>query len=93
MSTHYNVYKWVGGDECMEINTAEFRANCFKILDQVKLTHKEFIITKHGEPVARLVHFPQQEPKDPLLGSMEGLVETMGDLNEPAIEHEAWELD
>ena len=77
----------------MEINAAEFRANCFKILDQVEMTHKEIIITKRGKPVARLVHFAHKEEKDPLLGSMEGLVETIGDLTDPVIEHEAWELD
>lgn len=77
----------------MEINAAEFRANCFKILDQVEMTHKEVIITKRGKPVARLLHVAQQKEKDPLLGSMEGLVETIGDLTEPVIEHEAWELD
>lgn len=37
--------------------------------------------------------FAQQKDKDPLLGSMEGLVETIGDLTEPVIEHKAWELD
>ena len=77
----------------MEINAAEFRANCFKILDQVKVTHKEVIITKRGKPVAKLVHFARQHEKDPLLGSMEGLVETIGDLTKPVIDHEAWELD
>ena len=77
----------------MKINAAEFRANCFKILDQVEMTHKEVIITRRGKPVARLLHIGQQEEKDPLLGSMEGLVETIGDLTEPVIEHEAWELD
>ena len=77
----------------MEINAAEFRANCFKILDQVETTHKEVIITKRGKPVARLVYFAQKQKKDPLLGSMEGLVETIGDLTDPVIEDEAWELD
>ena len=77
----------------MEINAAEFRANCFQILDQVEMTHKEVIITKRGKPVARLLHVAQQDDKDPLLGSMEGLVETVGDLTEPVIEPEAWELD
>jgi len=48
----------------MEINAAEFRANCFKILDQVKITHKEVIITKRGKPVARLVHFARQNEKE-----------------------------
>lgn len=77
----------------MEVNAAEFRANCFKMLDQVTLTHREVIITKRGKPVAKLVHFAQQNDKDPLLGSMEGLVETIGDLTEPVLENGAWELD
>jgi prevent-host-death family protein len=77
----------------MEVNAAEFRANCFKILDQVTLTHREVIITKRGKPVAKLVHFARQHDKDPLLGSMQGLVETIGDLTEPVIENGAWELD
>ncbi len=47
----------------MEINAAEFRANCFKILDQVKVTHKEVIITKRGKPIAKLVHFGAAERK------------------------------
>ncbi|MFH1952398.1 MAG: type II toxin-antitoxin system prevent-host-death family antitoxin [Pseudomonadota bacterium] len=77
----------------MEINAAEFRANCFKILDQVKVTHKEVVITKRGKPIAKLVHVARQNEKDPLLGSMEGLVETIGDLTKPVIDPDAWELD
>lgn len=77
----------------MEINVAEFRTNCFKILDQVNVTHKEVVITKRGKPIAKLVHFARQNEKDPLLGSMEGLVETIGDLTEPVIDPDAWELD
>jgi prevent-host-death family protein len=69
----------------MEINAAEFRANCFKILDQVKLTHTEVVITKRGEPIAKLVHIDQPKEKDPLFGTMEGLVEIIGDLTEPVI--------
>ncbi len=77
----------------MEISAVKFRSNCFKILDQIKLTHKEVIITKRGKPVAKLVHIVQPNEKDPLLGSMEGLVETLGDLTEPVIDSDAWELD
>jgi len=77
----------------MEINAAKFRTNCFKILDQVKVTHKEVVITKRGKPIAKLVYFARQNDKDPLLGSMEGLVETIGDLTEPVIDSDAWELD
>jgi len=77
----------------MEINAAKFRTNCFKILDQVKVTHKEVVITKRGKPIAKLVYFARQNEKDPLLGSMEGLIETIGDLTEPVIDSDAWELD
>ena len=77
----------------MEINAAKFRTNCFKILDQVKVTHKEVVITKRGKPIAKLVYFARQNEKDPLLGSMEGLVETIGDLTEPVIDPDVWELD
>ncbi len=77
----------------MEINAAEFRKNCFKILDQVKITHKAVVITKRGKPIAKLVHFARQDEKDPLLGSMEGLVETIGDLTKPVIDSDVWELD
>ncbi|MBE9519509.1 MAG: type II toxin-antitoxin system prevent-host-death family antitoxin [Proteobacteria bacterium] len=77
----------------MEISAAEFRANCFKILDQVKVTHKEVVITKRGKPIAKLVHIARQNDKDPLLGSMEGLVETISDLTRPVIDPDAWELD
>jgi len=77
----------------MEISAVKFRINCFKILDQIKLTHREVIITKRGKPIAKLVHIAQPNEKDPLLGSMEGLVETIGDLTEPVIDSDAWELD
>ena len=77
----------------MEISAVEFRANCFKILDQVKLTRTEVVITKRGEPIAKLVHIGRPKEKDPLFGSMEGLVETIGDLTQPVIDPDAWELD
>ena len=77
----------------MEINAVQFRANCFKILDEVQQKHKEVIITKRGKPIAKLVHLIQEDDKDPLLGAMPGVIETMGDLTEPVIDPDAWELD
>lgn len=46
-----------------------------------------------NELIAKLVHISQPKEKDPLLGAMEGLVETIGDLTEPVIHADAWELD
>ena len=77
----------------MEINAAEFRAKCFKILDQVEKTHQEVVITKRGKPVAKLVRIEQESDKDPLLGALAGLGRTFGDLTEPVSDHNDWEID
>ena len=77
----------------MEINAVQFRANCFKILDEVQQQHKEVIITKRGKPIAKLVHVVQKGDQDPLLGAMPGVVETIGDLTEPVIDPDDWGLD
>ena len=77
----------------MEINAVQFRANCFKILDEVKQSHKEVIITKRGKPIAKLVHINEENLKDPLLGAMEGIGRTVDDLTEPVVSHTKWELD
>ena len=55
----------------MEISAAEFRANCFKILDNIKLTHKEVIITKRGKPIAKLTHVALQNLTEPVIGADE----------------------
>jgi prevent-host-death family protein len=77
----------------MEINAVQFRANCFKILDEVRQSHKEVIITKRGKPIAKLVHINLDDAKHPLLGAMEGIGRTVDDLTEPVLAHTEWELD
>lgn len=77
----------------MEINAAEFRTKCFKILDQVQSTHREVIITKRGRPIAKVVHIDQEVHKDPLIGALKGVGRTLKDLTEPVIDSQDWELD
>jgi len=77
----------------MDVPAAEFRKNFFQILAEVEQTHKEVVITRRGKPVARLTFIPRSERKDPLLGALAGLGRTIGDLTEPVIADEAWELD
>ena len=77
----------------MMINAVQFRANCFKILDEVKQSHKEVIITKRGKPIAKLVHIKPDNATDPLLGAMKGVGRSLGDLTEPMMKHTEWEID
>ncbi len=38
-----------------EIPAGEFKATCLRLLDQVSSDGQEFIVTKRGKPVARVV--------------------------------------
>ena len=55
------------------VGAAEFKATCLELLDRTRQTGKEFIVTKHGEPVAKLVPFKERERRS-LFGSMAGTV-------------------
>ena len=55
------------------LGAAEFKAKCLELMDRVRETGAEYIVTKHGEPVAKLVPF--REPGTRLFfGSMKGTV-------------------
>lgn len=75
----------------MEITAANFRTNCFKILDEVDKKHKEVVITKRGKPIAKLVRYETDTTSDPLLGTLPNAGSTVGDLTAPF--EDEWELD
>lgn len=55
------------------IAAAEFKARCLELMDRVRETGVEYVITKHGTPVAKLVPVVEQA-NEPLFGSMKGTV-------------------
>jgi prevent-host-death family protein len=73
----------------MEIPAGEFKARCLKLMDEVRRTRKEVVITKRGKPVAKLVPADDAPPK--LFGSMKGTVEIVSDIVGPT--GERWEAD
>ena len=55
------------------VAAAEFKATCLELMDRVRETGVEYVVTKHGEPVAKLV--PYEAPgARPIFGSMKGTV-------------------
>lgn len=76
----------------MEINAVQFRANCFKIIDQIQQNKDEVIITKRGKPVVKMVPI-LPDKKDPMIGALTGFGRTVADLTEPTAESNEWELD
>lgn len=59
-----------GGDW---LTAAEFKATCLELMNHVRETGVEYVVTKHGKPVAKLVPF-DGPVKKPLFGSMAGSV-------------------
>ena len=57
--------------ECL--GAAEFKARCLELMDRVRETGAEYVVTKHGEPVAKLVPFKEPGRRS-LFGSMKGTV-------------------
>jgi prevent-host-death family protein len=71
----------------MEIAAGQFKAQCLQLMDRVKQTHEEIVITKHGRPVAKLV--PVEERGSSFIGYMRGSVVVSGDIIAPV--DEDWE--
>ena len=67
------------------IPAGEFKAKCLKLMDEVRDTGEELIITKHGKPVAKLAPVEgvgREKPKT-LFGCMKGSIEILGDIVDP----------
>lgn len=56
-----------------EIGAAEFKARCLELVSHVRDAHAEYIVTRHGEPMARLVPV-ERTTKAGLFGAMRGTV-------------------
>lgn len=52
---------------------ADFKARCLELMDRVRETGAEYVITKHGEPVAKLVPYKSKQ-RTPVFGSLKGTV-------------------
>jgi len=55
------------------VGAAEFKARCLVLMDRVRERGVEYTVTKHGEPVAKLVPYRKRASKS-FFGSMKGTV-------------------
>ena len=63
-----------GGSRSQErVSAATFKATCLELMDRVRETGVEYVVTKHGTPVARLVPYAVSD-SSALFGSMKGTV-------------------
>ena len=63
------------------VSASDFKAHCLQYMDTVKQKHITIIVTKLGNPIAKLVPF--EEDIHELFGRMEGSGVICGDIIEP----------
>jgi len=74
----------------MEVPAGEFKSHCLRLIEEVRVSRCEVVITKRGRPVARLV--PLEDPATrPLVGYLQGSVTVTGDIVAPV--GDRWEAD
>jgi prevent-host-death family protein len=73
-----------------KIAAAVFKARCLTLMEDVRSTREPLLITKRGKPMAKLV--PVDKPKDNFIGSLEGVMRVVGDIESPIEPPEAWEV-
>jgi prevent-host-death family protein len=70
------------------IPAGAFKTNCLAIMDEVKAKRETVVITKHGEPVAKLV--PVNTDTDEIFGFFSGKGSITGDVVSPALSPDEW---
>lgn len=71
------------------MSASHFKAHCLEVMDNVRDTNREVIITKYNIPVAKLVPFKDDQPG--IIGFMKGTVTILGDIVSP--DPESWDAD
>ena len=67
----------------------KFKAQCLKVMEQVRTTREPVLITKRGQPLAKLV--PAEKPSDDFIGRLEGVFTIVGDIESPVTPLEDWD--
>ena len=71
------------------VPAGRFKAQCLKLMDEVRDHHREIVITKRGKPVAKLV--PVEDKRPDIFGYAKGSLVILGDIVGPT--GEIWDAD
>jgi prevent-host-death family protein len=68
------------------IAAGQFKATCLRLLDEVAADRQEYIVTKRGKPVAKVVPLPSKSVKRKPPASLKGSVLEFDRPDEPFFE-------
>jgi len=74
------------------VSISEFKATCLARLERVRRTGRSLVITKRGEPIAEVIPPSADTSARRWLGSASGSGRIVGDLIEPVLSPDEWEV-
>ena len=73
------------------VSVSKFKATCLGLLKKVKRTRRSVLITRRGEPIARVVPLPPPARPASWLGSFRTSGKIIGDVVSPALSDSDWD--
>ena len=84
------VMNMVMSGKSKQVAAGEFKARCLSLMENVNRLNLEYVITKRGKPVAKLVPVLTRQIV-PFVGRSKGEIQVSGDLLAP--DAEDWDVD
>ena len=75
--------------EKKQIGAGQFKTHCLRLIEEVAQTKQPIIVTKHGQPMAKLV--PIEDETYSLFGCQANTINISGDIVEST--GELWEVE
>lgn len=75
--------------DALSVPAARFKAQCLSLIEQVRQSRRPIIVTRHGQPVAKVVPF--QARRHSIVGYSQGTVKILGDIVAPT--GVRWDVD
>ena len=77
------------GGMTKQVPATAFKAECLRLIDEMREDGETVIVTKHGKPVAMVSPLRQDETGG-IVGALRGSVLRYDDPFAPAVEDDAW---
>jgi prevent-host-death family protein len=74
------------------ISSRQFKACCMELINEVQATRQPVLITKKGQPVAKLVPVGSRGKPKKFLGALKGKMQIAGDILSPVVPWDDWEV-
>ena len=74
-----------------EIPAGRFKAQCLRIMDEVRRSRRPVVITKRGVPVAKVVPPDDEREASRVFGCLADVIEIRGDITKPLEPPDSWE--